>query len=849
MDFFAAQDRARRASRWLLLWFSLAVATSIGVVYLAVALPLAGEGYALWQPGLFFLVAFAVGGVILGGSAYKVAALAAGGGAAVAASLGGRLVPRATTDPAERRLVNLADEMAVAAGIPAPPVYVLDGETGINAFAAGARPQEAVVAVTRGALDKLSRDELQGVIAHEFSHILNGDMRLNLRLIGVLHGLFMLATGGRLLLRSGGGRSTSNKNRGGIVMLGVALVVAGYVGVLAGKLIRAAVSRQREYLADAAAVQFTRNPAGVAGALRKIAGESTTLANPRADEVSHMLFDAGSAFAGWLATHPPLAERIRRVEGGQLTAAVPPAPTFAEPVTETFATGFAAQIGAPLAAQLDAAHALIETLPDPLRRMVATPPGARAAVLALLLSRNADQRARQLDALAGQAGNALAAEVDAALPAGFSAGLRLPLIELALGALRELLPAAREDLLAAADGLARADGRVTLTEYILLRLLRDALAPRVPPPFLVMPGELGKHCARLLSLVAHAGQRDEAAVAAAFARGAAQAPVDGLDLLPLAEMRTEALDRALEGLSSAAPAYRRRLVTALAATAWHDDRLAPAEAELLAVVCGALDCPVPLAPPAAAKVGADGTAPGFAVGLATSGQTADAALASADRLPMQALILANLIPVFGVLFFRWDALTLLLTYWLENIVIGVYTYVRMARVGGWRTLFAPGLFFLFHYGFFCAGHGMVLMGIGAMTGLEIDTAPYIGSEEWFGPLIVFQELFGILLWIADERPGMILALLGFFISHGISTIVHQFIGNEDTGRDVDAIMFDPYRRIVILHVAIIAGMFVVILSGGASAAPVLLLVAAGKIALDLHLHRAAHRARLPGVLP
>jgi hypothetical protein len=236
-------------------------------------------------------------------------------------------------------------------------------------------------------------------------------------------------------------------------------------------------------------------------------------------------------------------------------------------------------------------------------------------------------------------------------------------------------------------------------------------------------------------------------------------------------------------------------------------------------------------------------------GLTASARTPEVALASADRLPVQALVAANLIPVIGVLFFSWDAMTLLLTYWLENLVVGAFTYVRMARVGGWTTLFAPGLFFLFHYGFFCAGHGMVLMGIGAMTGLEIDTAPYIGSEEWFGPLIVFQELFGILLWIADERPGMILALLGFFISHGISTIVHQFIGNEDTGRDVDAIMFDPYRRIVILHVAIIAGMFVVILSGGASAAPVLLLVAAGKIALDLHLHRAAHRARLPGVLP
>jgi len=318
MDFFAEQDRARRAGRWLLLGFGCALAACIVLVYLALLPMTAGEygdEIALWQPGLFLIVALAVGGVIGGGSAWKVAALAAGGGEAVARTLGGRLVARNTTDAAERRLINLADEMAIAAGIPAPPVYVLEDETAINAFAAGDHPRAAVVAVTRGALDRLTRDELQGVIAHEFSHILNGDMRLNMRLVGVLHGLFMLAGAGRVLLRSGGGRS-SGKDKNGLVVLGLVLVVAGYLTGLAGRLVRAAVSRQREFLADASAVQFTRNPQGLLGALHKVAQQASGLAHGQGEAVSHMLFDGRSSASalrsagGLLATHPPLAERI-----------------------------------------------------------------------------------------------------------------------------------------------------------------------------------------------------------------------------------------------------------------------------------------------------------------------------------------------------------------------------------------------------------------------------------------------------------------------------------------------------------------------------------------------------------
>ena len=228
--------------------------------------------------------------------------------------LGGRLVNPAQPDPDERKLLNVVEEMAIASGIPVPQVYVLPEEKGINAFAAGHSTSDAVVAVTQGALRLLTRDELQGVIGHEFSHILNGDMRLNLRLMGLIFGILCLAVIGRVLLHVRGG----GKDKNPLPLLGLVLVLMGWVGVFFGRLIQAAVSRQREFLADASAVQFTRNPAGLAGALKKIGGLSygSKLKNAHAGEASHMFFGngMGGSFLGLMETHPPLAERILALE-------------------------------------------------------------------------------------------------------------------------------------------------------------------------------------------------------------------------------------------------------------------------------------------------------------------------------------------------------------------------------------------------------------------------------------------------------------------------------------------------------------------------------------------------------
>ncbi len=317
MDFFQAQEAAKRRTTLLVGLFALAVASIVLGVYLVLVLGGAmsmGVGVG-FDPVLFGVVAVGTLALIAGGSATRTAQLRKGG-SAVAGLMGAREVDPATRDPAERRLVNVVEEMSVASGVPVPGIYVMDDEPSINAFAAGYTIHDAAVAVTRGTLEKLNREELQGVIAHEFSHILNGDMRLNIRLIGLLFGILLLAVVGRGILR---GQMVRRRQRGSKgVLLGMALIALGYLGVFFGKLIKAAVSRQREFLADAAAVQFTRNPRGIGGALQKIADDAhgSRIQDHHAEELSHLFFanGVGGALARSMATHPPIEERIRRID-------------------------------------------------------------------------------------------------------------------------------------------------------------------------------------------------------------------------------------------------------------------------------------------------------------------------------------------------------------------------------------------------------------------------------------------------------------------------------------------------------------------------------------------------------
>ncbi|HVE16916.1 MAG TPA: M48 family metallopeptidase, partial [Chthoniobacterales bacterium] len=320
MDFFESQARAHRKTKWLIVYFVLAVLGIIVTLHVAAAFAFR-EPLTDWR-----MLGMISGGVIVVvtlGSLYRIAELSQGGGV-VAQMLGGRQLAPHPTDLREQQLRNVVEEMALASGVPVPDIYVLDEEQAINAFAAGNTPGDAVVAVTRGTLEQLNRDQLQGVIAHEFSHILNGDMRLNVRLIGVLTGILLLAMIGRIVFeisaRTGGSvRSSDNKNGNAqlpLFLIGAGIWLIGSIGVFFAKLIKAAVSRQREFLADASAVQFTRNPDGIAGALYKIGQAGSKLESPRADEASHMFFGngLGESFMGLFATHPPIVERIQAID-------------------------------------------------------------------------------------------------------------------------------------------------------------------------------------------------------------------------------------------------------------------------------------------------------------------------------------------------------------------------------------------------------------------------------------------------------------------------------------------------------------------------------------------------------
>jgi Zn-dependent protease with chaperone function len=493
VDFFERQDKARHHTTLLVVYFVVAVALLIGAVYLVVFLIFGGidlknaadeTATVPWSHAKMFL-ATAAGtiGVISAGSFFKTLSLARGG-RAVAELLDGRLVNSNSTDAHERKLLNVVEEMAIASGVPVPQVYVMDGEAGINAFAAGHSASDAAISVTHGAMTLLTRDELQGVIAHEYSHLLNGDMKLNLRLMGLVFGILCLTVIGRILIRARG------KNAWPFLLLGLALIIIGFVGVLFGRLIQAAVSRQREFLADASAVQFTRNPLGLAGALKKIGGATggSELQSHRAEEVSHFFFANGlkSEFFGF-ATHPPLEERIKALDpsfDGKFPRVVlpdtpaeaapplpgvsplvqpppPPLPTAKPPplpmvrppplpVTPTAVPQqtIIADIGRPRTEHLQYAVDLHQAVPPSIQTAARDPLGAHALVCAFLLAEDAVAREKQLEELGRRTSDAVRQETLRIWPAvqGIPPHARIPLVDLALPALRRLSPRRYWDL-------------------------------------------------------------------------------------------------------------------------------------------------------------------------------------------------------------------------------------------------------------------------------------------------------------------------------------------------------------------------------------------------------------------
>ncbi len=616
MDFFEAQEAARRRTGLLVVLFGAAVLAIIAAVYL-VALIGVGAGGVWFDPVLLLQVAFGVGIVISVGSAIRISSLRRGG-PAVAELLGGRRVASDTSDPEERRLMNVVEEMSIASGVPVPAVYVLEAEDGINAFAAGHTIHDAAVAVTRGGLRALTRDELQGVIAHEFSHILNGDMRLNVRLMGVLYGILLLAVIGRGIVYAGPrGRSREGGSAGWVVLLGLALLLVGYIGVFFGKLIKAAVSRQREYLADSAAVQFTRNPDGLAGALKKIADSShgSRIEDHHAEELSHLFFANGlrSGIAGMLSTHPPIDERIRRLDPAYLAKAGKPSPRAvggSAPAEVAGVSGLVSAVGTMRPENLRHAASVLGHVPTELNRALHDPVEAKAVILALVAS-GAVTGEGEREILRAYGGDELIERVQQLVPQLREVGAeaRLPLLDLALPALQSLSPSEGEHFLATVEAMVQADGRVRMFEFAVLHTLARRLGLREEPRGgrIRSFDSIRDEVEVVLSATAWAGSdRNPEAAAAAFAAGARvlPSPASSIRLRGADAVRLAEVDRALSALERTAPGVRRTFLEACAETISHDGVVKPLELEILRAVAECLDCPIPPLPGSA--VGAAG---------------------------------------------------------------------------------------------------------------------------------------------------------------------------------------------------------------------------------------------------
>lgn len=620
MNFFEQQDHARRQTRTLVILFALAVLCIVVAVNLAMALvwSLTQSGYV---PGMrtypkgFFATNTAITlALIAGGTLIEMFNLRDGGDA-VAKMAGGRLVAPSSTDLQERRLLNVVEEMALASGIACPKVYLLDGEDAINAFAAGYNPNEAVVAVTRGALARLTRDELQGVIGHEFSHIFNGDMRLNVRLIGLLFCIQMIAGFGQHLIDFGahtwGSRDREGKGPSARMVLlatGVALFVIGYIGIFFGRLIKAAVSRQREFLADASAVQFTRNPDGIGGALRKIGGLSQTMQlgsrirHPNAEQLSHLFLGAPrvNLLSGMFATHPPLEERLRRIYGRDVELL--PAPE--QPSTEAPSERLPDIPYSVAALNAEAGqghwitfgnHVAPQALPAELDSAAREPQAATSIVHALLLGEG-EERDTQLALLGPLAAMAdFLAKAISRLPKS----ARLPLLDLAMPALKQLHEAQRAELLAMADKLIAADNKLTLPEFVLQTVLVRRLgahAGRATPVRFANLSELKDDCVVLLSLVAHVAAVAQNAVAEdMFAAGVARLPAafPPVTLKAVGEIDYARVSAALDNAQQLAPLAKPLLIKALLAATGNTNPMPLTTADLLRAICAALDAPIP----------------------------------------------------------------------------------------------------------------------------------------------------------------------------------------------------------------------------------------------------------------
>jgi Zn-dependent protease with chaperone function len=641
VNFFVAQDKARQASRRLIAAYIVATILIVAGITAIVGFALytftdTGYGYAPGEfvrnnTGILIATALLTTLFILGASMFKTSVLSSGGGA-VATQLGGTLVPADVQDPLRRRLRNVVEEMAIASGVPVPEIYVLEEESGINAFAAGYTPSDAAVAVTRGTLELLDRDELQGVIAHEFSHILNGDMRLNIRLMGVLFGIMVLGLIGRLIVRGGYHASivSSRRDRGTpvVLVIGLGLAILGGIGMFFARVIKAGVSRQREFLADASAVQFTRQSAGIANALKKIGGysEGSLIQAADPEEVSHMLFGSGLKLSGMFATHPPLIKRIQALDPNfkesdfprvdprqqpmQATAAGETGSAFAGDVTTALASGgaqvlaesIAETVGQPEVQHVEYAQHLRHSIPTDLYEAAHSAEFAYLLTIALILDRTGDVVDRQLTLAREQLGAERAKLLRRYYEKLMDTGpeFRLPLLGIAFPALKLRPRQELSYLVSLTTRMIEIDGEIDLYEYCFYRIMMTNLGKAKDPSgrrkaLRSRRSDLQASAVELLRILADYGHKDDEESRAAFNTGinALGSWAQDYSYKSDRQYTISVLDHSLDVLLGLNSKGKESLLRAISATAGHDGKLTVTEAELIRAVCATLDYPLP----------------------------------------------------------------------------------------------------------------------------------------------------------------------------------------------------------------------------------------------------------------
>ena len=618
MDFFQHQGRAKHRTCLLVCLYTLGLFGLTAVVAVAVFIAMDDS-----DPALPLLCAGGVFVLVLGGSLFKTAQLSAGGGRSVAESLGGRQVSHATTDPAERRLYNVVEEMALAAGVPVPTLYMIDNERSINAFAAGFSPNAAVIGVNRGTVELLTRDELQGVIAHEFSHILNGDMRMNLRLIGILFGLQLLAIIGYYAMRVVRYVPANRNNKGGgaiilvIIICGLALMIIGYIGVFFSALIRAAISRQREFLADASAVQFTRNPDGIAGALKKIGcpNVGSNVSSARAAEASHLFFGNVCglfSFGALFATHPELTTRIKRIDPHfdgrfpDVLVAEKPMKYADKPhrsnILPTIGTkqSVMEHIGELNIANVLAAGALLQAIPKNVTESASNPLSAQAVFFALLLDSDESIRNRQLNQIQFSGSSFLMNESQRLYPqiCSLPEEEKIPLVQYVSASLREMTGQQYRKFTKVFDLLIAADNKMNLFEYTLkAMLLRDldihfGLAQQLR----VRHTSLSSVCPPIVAVLSHlaySGHDSHQEVLGAFSAAMEELGLSNPILLPN-EISVQRFDQSLRTLAETSPAIKKQIFAAFMTCVWYDKKITPQEAGLIRAIAAMLAIPIPV---------------------------------------------------------------------------------------------------------------------------------------------------------------------------------------------------------------------------------------------------------------